>query len=143
MAASLSNIDSIVSEHQVLKALFAEVNKAMAAGDPSQTELAARVGELQDYLRQHCREEEEGLFKQIVAKAPQLEHHAIMLKEQHRILANELAGIARQLTSELNRATLHRLQTDFHDFAVHFAEHEEDENRLLQEAYLRDIASKN
>ena len=144
MAESPAEFDLALAEHHFLNELFAKIDKAIVENNTPRGEMVVLIDELKTHVLQHfAHEENEGLFKQIVSKAPRLEPEAAILRQQHNDLAAALDGISDQLTTESPQSAIPvGLKADFHDFAAQFMEHEEGENRLLQEAYDRDVGSK-
>ncbi len=144
MADSSTKLDEMLAEHHHLKELFVKIQTAVAQGVSRRAELSTLIDELQDDIVHHfAHEENAGFFDHIIAKAPQLEHATALLKEQHAALACSLQEIAAGLRQkDFSAAQMQRIADQIHEFRVQFGEHEEGENQLLQEAFDRDIGSK-
>ena len=144
MAEPPADFDLVLTEHEHLSELFSRICVAVAASGTSREQMIALLDELKTHVLQHfAHEEDGGLFQQITSKAPRLEHEATLLEEQHVALAASLEDIAQPLAGDAWDAKARlEMEQRFRDFLAQFKEHEEGENRLLQEAYDRDVGSK-
>jgi hemerythrin len=144
MAESSPKFDEMLAEHHHLKELFQKIQTVVAGGVTRRDELGVLIDELQQDILQHfAHEENAGFFDHIVAMAPQLVHETTLLKHQHKALASLLEDIATTLRREdLSAEQMQQVADLIYEFRVRFGEHEEGENQLLQEAFDRDVGSK-
>ena len=144
MSDSNSDFDLVLTEHHFLNNLFAKIEAAIAAGGTPREEMILLIDELKVHVLQHFEHEEhEGLFQQITARAPRLEPEATLLQQQHDTLRASLEEIAAPLSRQSWKPQdMQDVAQGFQTFAEQFKQHEEGENRLLQEAYDRDVGSK-
>lgn len=144
MTDSSAEFDLVLADHKHLNALFTKVRLAFAADTVDQAELSALLEDLKVQILEHfAHEEREGLFERIGTLAPRLTEEAVGLKQQHQALAELLVAICEPVEQGvLGAPQMQQVATRFTEFLMQFATHEEGENRLLQEAYDRDVGSK-
>ena len=144
MTNSPTNLDLLVSEHQHLGELFAGIQTALEKASLQPSELSLLAEELQAHLQEHFEHEEgKGLFSQLRAKAPQMSDEVKRLEEEHQTLAATLSTLIDNLRqNDFNDDAKIDWRSRFQHFQEAFREHEDTENRLLQEAYDRDEGAK-
>ena len=139
-----SDFEKVLADHNHLNELFDRVLAVMAANAHNRQELSTLLADLKVQVTEHfAQEERDGLFERIASLAPRLEHEAMALQKQHGALAESLDSICdRSGLKTLDAARKQQLLESFRQFLTQFSKHEEDENRLLQEVYDRDVGSK-
>ena len=144
MKNSPTNLDVLVWEHEQLGALFAKMQTTLQKASLKPSELAVCAEELQSHLHEHFEHEEgKGLFAQLRAKAPHMSEEVARLQQEHQSLATTLSTLIRNLSQDdWNDEAQADWRRCFQHFHEAFSEHEDTENRLLQEAYDRDEGAK-
>ena len=117
------------------------IHSVLAEKNPNQTEIERLLREFKDALKLHfiC-EEDDGFFDDITSRAPRLSGRADHLSVEHRELldrAGELCHFAEVGSPSMQ--WWRELSIRCHEFSKHLMHHENEENKLLQEAYQRDI----
>jgi len=136
-------LNAIADEHESLADRYQQVFDALNAG-PEGRALAARLlDELIDAVIAHfAHEEEGGYYLHVVEKAPWRASVVDELKNQHGELLRMIVRIAVAARKENQSAeSREAVQRDFGDFLKRCSAHEAEENRLVQEVYLLDIAA--
>lgn len=132
--------DEIRREHEHLRELLGTLDQTLIARREAADKLAAMVSSLQEHVRVHFQEEEDGgFFHEIVSQAPRMSDRADELKHEHVGLAAavvELVSIADE-ENELCKS----LDTRFREFSKALMHHESKENELLLDAYEEDIGA--
>lgn len=130
--------DEIRREHEHLRELLGNLHQALIVRREAANKLEALVTSLQEHVRVHFHEEEEGgFFSEVVAQAPRMSDRAEELKNEHVELGAtvvELVTMANE-ESELCKS----LDAKFHVFSKALMQHESKENELLLDAYEDDI----
>ena len=144
MPDSPTAFKNVLADHQHLSELFSQVRNALRTEGVGREELAALLDDLQVHALDHfSHEEQDGLFERIAAHAPRLSEEALDLKQQHQALAETLERVVESVKLDgWNPRRAEETSNRFTEFLLQFDEHEESENRLLQEAYDRDVGSK-
>lgn len=132
--------DEIRREHEHLRELLGNLHQALIERREAANKLSEMMTSLQEHVRVHFHEEEEGgFFSEVTAQAPRMSDRADELKNEHVDLGAmvvELVTIANE-ENELCKS----LDTKFHDFSRALMQHESKENELLLDAYEDDIGS--
>ena len=121
-----------LAEHQALRALLDEIEKASADTRTAADEVKPRLDTLREQLAAHFQgEEESGLFEQIMEVAPEQAHECQKLCDQH-------VGLLKQV-DELRAAHAEARATpswghDVRALLAALADHESRENEILTRA---------
>ena len=119
---------------------LAALSEALAARQ-SRTALSGLARSLIEHLRVHFEHEEnDGFFASITRHAPWLADRSTAVENQHPKLMAELETFAAQTggAGDGDQDWWHKRDQEFRAFVGNFEKHEEEEHRLLQEAYDRD-----
>lgn len=134
--------DAVMKEQALLDRRCHDLHTALAQGDAPLATADLVAHQLCRQIFDHFRHEEGGYLHDVMRRAPWLTDKAAALQAQHQRLRQDLAGIVEQLErprlSQLERMAV---SAAFDSFVLHFQEHEERENQLLQEAFNRDVTS--
>jgi hemerythrin len=141
--AHTDHFDSIIEEHRQLRAVLDRIQAALARKRDSLSRVVALFDELETYLLAHfAHEERGGYFAEVLVLSPGLRGKVEQLERQHpqfmRMIRELRAAAADGQSSDVWWLYLGER---FEDFAHRFVEHETDENHLVQEAFLRDMAA--
>ena len=131
----------VLDQHRALRELLGRIGTLLQERTASIDEVADSLGQLGDMLIKHfTREESGGYYSDVVLHAPQLLRRANDLLAQHPKMtqqAQHLIGIAPSSTSVAN--WWDETRTRFDAFVRELLDHERGEDRLIQEAYGRDV----
>ena len=143
MSEPAADFDDVLTEHKRLNELFGHVN-SLLEDRAALKDLTPAVEILVSHIKNHFRQEETTeFFERIAAYAPRLESEAMALKQQHGVLERDLQDTFKPiLDGNCSAKQLREVAVRFADFEESYELHEEGENRLLQEAYDRDVGSK-
>ncbi len=131
----------VLKEHRELQELLERIDEALAAKTASIEAVGQLLGELGDRLVRHFSAEEEGgYFSEALLHAPQLVARANDLMAQHP----KMCSRARDLLVELEpgkpaKDWWQETRERYDAFRAELVQHERGENRLIQEAYNRDM----
>jgi iron-sulfur cluster repair protein YtfE (RIC family) len=132
--------EKIRREHDHLRELLGKIHQALSTRAETVDEISGMMTSLQEHLREHFHEEEDGgFFKEIVSQAPRMSDRADAIENEHVDLStavDELVSVASK-ESELCKT----MEAGFHDFSKALMHHETKENELLLDAYEEDIGS--
>ena len=133
----------VLEQHQAMKALLSRLDKLLKQETTAVDEVAQLLGELGDRLVKHFTlEEEGGYFSEALMHAPRLISRANELMAQHPKMTTEARQLAVDLQSVRGSANWRQeTRKRFEAFRRELTRHEQSEDRLLQEAYTRDIGS--
>jgi hypothetical protein len=133
----------ILKQHQAIKALLARLDKLLKQETATVEEVAQLLGELGDRLVKHfATEEEGGCFSEALMHAPRLISRANELMAQHPKMTAEAQQLSADLQSVRGSANWREeTRKRFEAFRRELTRHEQSEDRLLQEAYTRDIGA--
>ncbi len=117
-----------------------EVEEAIARPKSSpdwSAAVAAALAELDDAFRSHCDEVEatDGLFEEIAAEAPRLEHQIAELRRRHAEIVAEIERVR----AELPGLDPDEVRTRAESLLVTLSRHRAQESDLVWEAYMVDI----
>jgi hypothetical protein len=133
--------ETLLAQHQTLKELLNQIGAALEQRTASISEVGDLLARLGDLLVKHfALEEAEGYLGEALMHAPRLVRRANDLLAQHpkmttqaqQLLQIEKVGADRQQWWDIT-------EQRFQDFLKEMLQHERSEDRLLQEAYSRDI----
>ena len=144
MASKASNhefFELMKAEHQHLMKALGETSAAIRGPDRCRSRIQDLMNEMTDVVAAHFRHEEEaGYLSEALQRAPHLRPRADRLLEQH-IDLQESAEMLRLLihSGVESPAWWNRVVDDFATFRDRLLEHEDAENRLVQDAFNQDI----
>jgi hemerythrin len=128
--------ETVIEDHRRLRELLELIRVTLARRDRSVHRLADLLSDLMDDLRVHFDHEENGGYLQeALALAPQYATRASRLVNEH----GEFLLMVREMQHATAKDEWDALRAQFYDFSHRFGAHEADENRLVQDAMLRDI----
>jgi hemerythrin len=133
----------IQEEHRQLMILLGQIGSALKERSGSIDEVIGLIGQLGHQLTKHFQTEEVGgYFVDALTEAPQLVDRANDLMLQHPKMTNSARKLAEAADPEEDPdrwwdQTAERFQA----LTEELRKHERDEDRLIQEAYSRDIGS--
>lgn len=135
----------LFEQHRQIEQLIGEIEELFSEGVKDHSLVADRVRRLCCLLPEHFRiEEEGGYFSEAVLVAPRLVERAKVLQSQHRLLIELLRSLCTQISSDQfniqNRWAV--AEAAFLRFRQEISRHEQQENLLLQEAFLADLGAK-
>jgi len=133
------SLAEFLAQHRSVKELLARIECVLAEQSVSIEEAARLLGQLGDQLVKYfALQEADGYFAEALTQAPQLIARANDLLAQHP----KMTHLVQQLTeSEPGEDWWRQTRERFRAFVGELARHERGEDRLLQEAYVRDIAA--
>lgn len=142
-SAKPAPVEAVEEDHKRLKAALNEINTAFDKRNVSADEAAKLLEALCDRLQHHFElEEKGGYFTEAIQHAPQLSSKAENLVEEHTDLANCAREILESTQAELGSdAWWQEVGEQFQKLRKELLTHERDEDRLIQEAYQRDLGS--
>jgi iron-sulfur cluster repair protein YtfE (RIC family) len=140
-AASKHTFRALQKEHDELheeiagvQQFWTEVNE-LGRG-PKYEEMAARVQQLRERLRQHFAEEERGGYlAPVIAVSPEAASQVEELKQQHHQFLDDLDGFSERLQDP--ESLFHNwdeVSAEFEEFLSQLREHESAEMALMREA---------
>ncbi len=131
------------TEHDDLFRTIDQVKAALHSDSFQRHSVSDKFVQLSELIESHFRHEEAGGYMQeAVARAPHLRKRAAKLQEQHVELQEEIDKLQLLVHSGVESASwLERIITDFECFAMRLREHEDNEARLIQEAYNQNIGT--
>lgn len=143
MTEQSSHFEQMLMEHSHLNELLTRMGACLDQRDQERQAIVALAEELMGKVQDHFdHEENEGFFDQIGERAPWLQNRAESLKEQHPLLAESLDELAAGLQrGDASEQWWNDAAERFAGFMEQFRLHEEDEHRLIQEAFDRDVAA--
>jgi hypothetical protein len=132
----------IHDEHDRLEALIAEVRWVLLK--PSETHLSIireLMDELASLLKDHfAHEEDGGYFDEIMERNPTLARRVEQLRQDHREMLAAVHNMNRQLEhADSTPLWFAMIGVDFTDFIQRCEAHQREENKMVQEGYLREI----
>lgn len=142
MPPESTSFQHILAEHHQLNQLLARLQAALSTNDPRRAEILQWFDQLIAYVRDHfAHEENDGFFEQVADRAPRLKYEADLLKREHVEMLADLTQIDGRLHEDPSVDGLRKAGADLRAFMHRFAEHEEGEDQILQEAFDRDVGS--
>jgi hypothetical protein len=133
--------DQLLQEHQALKELLRQIDEALQARTATIAQVSDLLAHLGDRLIRHfSAEEQDGYFSEALLRAPQLIARANELMAQHPKMCTRARDLVLQLEpgkppGDWWQETRRR----FDAFRQELVRHERGEDRLIQEAYNRDV----
>ena len=134
----------VEQEHDALRDLLAAILKRFADGPGAAATVADEMTELCQLLSDHFHPEEDaGFFAEIIDTDARFTGEASRLCDEHVTMLQDAQSLADRVSAGDDvTAAWDDLRRDFHELSRRLMHHESDENRLLQQAYLEDIGSK-
>jgi iron-sulfur cluster repair protein YtfE (RIC family) len=134
----------VEQEHDALRDLLGAILKQLSHGPGAARMVVDDLSELCELLDRHFHTEEDaGFFAEIIDKDARFTGEASRLCEEHATMLRDAKSLADRLSVAGDAAAIWPdLKRDFHELSKHLMRHEGDENRLLQQAYVEDIGSK-
>ena len=135
--------ERIVGDHANLRDLLGEMHRIVVGRSETVDNVVKSVNTLIDFLRQHFkREEDDGFFGEIAARAPRLSERAEDVSREHiELLAAIESFRDTALGGTATGAWWERLNSEFHRLMKDLMHHERREQDLLQEAFNVDIGT--
>lgn len=135
---------AIDQQHERVESLLETILTRMSQDSKPSQSLVSLLKSLAVHLQTHFEwEESDGYFSSIVQRSPRLSHNIDQLVHEHGLFLEEVE----KLVAMANRALTNN--EDITDLAERFAElrrkliaHEHEETKLIQEAYIVDIGTK-
>jgi len=136
-------LDAIADEHEALAELYEQILNVLQAVPAQRLRVCTLLDELVEKLDKHFMHEEEGGYYSHVLKiAPWRAATVEELKRQHADLSSAVAQIARGArVAEESLQSWAVVRKDFDAFLRRCVEHEANEERVIQETYLLDVAA--
>jgi len=130
------HFEGIVEEHRRLRELLELISTSLTRRERSVYRLASLLEDLEGHLRSHFEHEERGGYlEEALALAPHFANRAARLVGEH----SQFLQMVREMHDATSDCGWEAVAGHFQDFTHRFVEHEADENRLVQDAMLRDI----
>ncbi|MHB8898846.1 MAG: hypothetical protein ACYC6Y_08885 [Thermoguttaceae bacterium] len=139
----LQRFQKIRDEHRQLTGLLDQIGSALTQRSASIAEVVELIGQLGHQLTKHFQTEEAGgYFAEALHDAPQLFVRANDLMLQHPKMTKSARVLADAADPEVDPEVWWQQTTErFEAFRAELGRHERDEDRLIQEAFTRDIGS--
>ncbi len=135
-----TKFDSVLDEHRHLRDLIRLLQLSMFHPQPNPIVIQRLLDELDAALRTHFEHEEHGGYlHDAVSAAPQLSTLAVRLLEEHAAFLATTATLRRHCNSASDSGDWSEFADAYAHFCRQFDEHEAAENRLVQDAMLRDM----
>lgn len=138
----------IKREHGELKDLLSQVRSTMYGQQPDAQQARQLIGDLYERIQSHFHHEEKGGYlSEALERAPRLTNLAGRLHEQHETLSEMLGELRNHVqqtvpTDDLRAdAWWKELDNQFHVFFNRLLRHETEEDKLVQEAFNRDLGT--
>lgn len=130
-------------EHRELADALQKTDRLLARVDRTQRQVDRQMGRLADLIEGHFEHEENGGYMaEALARAPQLTRVAKKLASEHADLLDDTKKLQMLARSGVESpAWWRQIEQDFHWLKARFLAHEHAENKLLHEAYNRDIGA--
>ncbi len=142
-SSEFDKFQEIREEHRQLASLLEQIDSALAERSGPISEVVDLLGQLGHQLTKHFQSEEAGgYFAEALHEAPRLFERANALMVQHPKMTKRsrmLAGAADPETEP--DLWWEQTAERFAAFRAELREHEREEDRLIQEAFTRDIGS--
>ena len=143
VSCSETGCQPLLDEHLEMHGLLDEIRAMLAAKESDFGEVASRLARARDLLTQHFEHEEaEGYFFHVIRVAPQYKLLVDSLCQEHPKLSEQITALveeAEQLPG--SDACWGYVERQFKAFSFQLSRHESKENRMVQQAYNRDIGT--
>ena len=135
-----SEFESVLEEHRHLRDLIRLLQLSVLHPHPNVSVTRRLLDDLDTSLRTHFEHEEHGGYlHDAVSAAPHFASLAICLLEEHVDLLSTIVALRRLCVSASEDDDWSKFADAFAQFYRRFDEHEVAENRLVQDAMLRDM----
>jgi hypothetical protein len=134
--------ESIKQEHEALRDKLRQIHDVLAGREIASHEIAIHLDEFQNALAVHFanEEESEGFFESVTAHSPRLSHQAGLLCVEHKELLRKATELCRFAAAGCPSMPWWReLSSRCHAFSRQLMQHENEESKLLQQAYQDDL----
>ncbi len=134
----------LVRDHASLRKLLNTIEKTLDERSGTIDQISDLLGQLGDRLVKHfALEEDGGYFTEALLHAPQLVSKANALLAQHPKMSQKAKTLIESLASPSSEGVdwWEETRARFSAFREELLRHESFENRLLQEAYVRDLGA--
>lgn len=137
------NYGHLVAEHSAFQRLLEKIDQILLQRNGTVAEAGDLLAQLGDRLvRQFSMEEESGYFADALIHAPQLISRANELVAQHPKMRAQADGLVVEIAgADAEQQWWQETRKRFEAFRQELLKHEQGEDRLLQEAYNRDLGS--
>jgi hypothetical protein len=135
-----ADFDAVLAEHRRLHELVEQIEATLSRPHPSHSSLSRLLETLSESLRGHFEHEERGGYlSEALSAAPQWSALAVRLLDEHAGFLISAERMRRGVNVAAATGDWSDLANAFADFERRFDEHETAENRLVQDAMLRDL----
>jgi len=136
-------LDAIGNEHEALTEFYEQILNTLQEVPCQRLPACALLDQLAEKLDKHFMHEEEGgYYSHVLEIAPWRAATVEELKRQHADLSRAVAQIARGArVAEESLQSWAVVRKDFDAFLRRCVEHEANEERVIQETYLLDVAA--
>jgi hypothetical protein len=132
------HFEGIVEDHRRLRELLGLIGESFSGRDRNVHRLMSLLVDLEGDLLAHFEYEEHGGYlEEALALAPHFSNRAARLVSEH----NQFLRMVREMHDGVGESAWEWeiVRDQFRTFAYRFLNHESEENRLVQDAMLRDI----
>jgi hypothetical protein len=132
------HFEEIVEDHRRLRELLGLIGESLSRRDRSVYRLTSLMESLEGHLLAHFEHEEHGGYLQdALTLAPHFSNRAVRLMREH----TQFLQMVREMHDGIGDSAWEWevVRDQFRSFAHRFLNHESEENRLVQDAMLRDI----
>jgi hypothetical protein len=137
---NVSDFNSVLDEHRRLRDLIRLLQFGMLHPAPNANLMRRLLDELDGALRAHFEHEEHGGYlHDAVSTAPRLSTLAVRLLDEHAGFLTAVVTLRRLCGSASDAGDWSEFADAYAHFCRRFDEHEAAENRLVQDAMLRDM----
>ncbi len=136
--------EKLVRDHASLRKLLDAIEKALGERSGTIDQIGSLLGKLGDRLVKHfALEEDGGYFAEALLHAPQLVSKANALLAQHPKMSQQAKTLIEGLSTQsaVGVDWWEETKVRFTAFREELLRHERSENKLLQEAYVRDLGA--
>jgi hemerythrin len=140
---AIASLDAIAEEHEALANLYAQILDALQVAPGQLLPAIALLDDLVERLVEHfAHEEQSGYYSHVVEMAPWRASTVNELKRQHAVFLRLIVRIARVARlADKSKFWSEAVREEFAEFLRRIVEHEGQENRLVQEVYILDVAA--
>jgi hypothetical protein len=134
--------DKIKHQHDALRNKLRQIHDVLAGPEIAVDQIESLLHEFERALKNHFSNEEEsaGFFESVTAHAPRLAYQAGKLCAEHEALLHKAAELCRFAAAGSPSVSWWReLSARCHEYSWQLMHHENEESRLLQQAYQEDL----
>lgn len=142
-SSEFEKFQKIQEQHRQLASLLEQIESALTQRSSPINDVVDLIGQLGHQLTKHFQSEEAGgYFEEALDEAPQLFDRANALMLQHPKMTQSARKLVEAADPETDPDLWWQQTTErFEALRVELKKHEREEDRLIQEAYTRDIGS--